>query len=189
MTMRPVPVWRWPRLRAVLAGPVIVIVTGALLVGCGHSQTVSVSVFTPGTSDLQGLDQAFVSYESLPATCPVETVPGSVHTATIQATGISWAIAGFIPAPSCKEFADGKPFDPNTYPPFFGPPPRAVFERPKGGPWTMNSETGSPFPCPSPKGHEPGFVSPALPPQVLTALHMPYASGCENLVVPFMPGR
>ncbi|MDQ6782486.1 MAG: hypothetical protein M3063_03365 [Actinomycetota bacterium] len=214
MTMRPVLVRRWPTLRAVLAGPAIVVVTGALLVGCGHSQTVStgpnvssppttasidgVSVFTPGPSDLQGLDRAFISYEQLPATCPVETVPGSAHTTTIQTTGISWAVASFVPAPSCKIVYEEKPANPNEYGVFYqvpskrqNPPTpvRGVFERPKGGQWTMNSQTGYPFPCPSPKGHEPGPVSPALPPKVLTALHMAYASGCENLVVPFAPGR
>ncbi len=200
---------RWSQLvRPVLTASAAVVVVCGLLVSCGKPQTVSTSpnrsstagasVITASAVDVQGLDQAFASYEELPATCPAEPAPGTMRLATIDATSVSWAISGFQPKPGCTAKVLGAPGQgEQTLPPdLVGPfgvrpgPPVGVFERSKGGQWTMNSEKGFPFPCPALGGDAPGPGNGAIPKQVLAAWHLlPYAANCVTVFYPTQPGR
>ncbi|MDQ2753935.1 MAG: hypothetical protein M3R71_00100 [Actinomycetota bacterium] len=122
---------------------------------------------------------AFEQYENLPATCPVETVPGTVYLAKIKATGVSFAVAGFKPTPACQVLSEGKigPPPPN-YGPFgeIPPPPVGVFQDQPGAPWVMNSEAGVPYPCPPQPGERPAKYNSMVPPEVIAAWKLPYYS-------------
>ncbi len=151
------------------------------------SNTEAVSVIQPSQGDLKSLGETFRQYEALPATCTTETVPGTVHVAKVKANGVSWAIAGFKPAPSCRVLNDGQLVPAGATGPFgeIPQPPVGVFERQPGGQWTMNSEAGKPFPCAPPASQVPGAGNSAVPEEVLTALKIPYAAqGCHTTTPP-----
>ncbi len=113
--------------------------------------TATVSVLRLDSGTEAGLVSAVDTYEVLPKTCTAQTVPGAVWVATVKATGVSFAVAGFRPAPHCYDTEiGGQTLPPNEISPFANvpPPPAGLFERQPGGKWVMNVETGKPFPCP-----------------------------------------
>ncbi len=136
-----------------------------------------------------------MSYEGLQATCPATPVAGTTRVATIDATGVSWAIARLTYTPgNCKIYT--VPLAGQTAKQVSGPdklepfanPETSVFERANGGPWYMTSQGGKPFPCPAPGGVAPGEGNGAIPKNVLDAWHMPYASNCADVVYPTNTG-
>lgn len=175
----------------------------AIAGGCGTTQTVStdpngsstagVTGITASAADKAGLAKAFATWEFLPATCPADAVmvvPGSLRLATINASGVSWAIASFEPSSNCMDFdlpgagqIGRQPVDPHQLAGFYGSP-LAVFERASGGQWVMDEEGGAPFPCPAPGGAAPGPGNGAIPLQVLTAWNLAYAANCSMVVYP-----
>lgn len=160
---------------------------------CGGSSTTAAS---PNQSqDIQALTLAFNKWEFLPSTCQAVMVPGTLKTATIPSSGVSWAIATFKRVAGCSYS------EPPAYP---GGPPRpiparqigpwgrpslpiGVFERQPGQAWSMNEEGGTPFPCPAPGGHAPGPSNGAIPPEVLAKWHLKYAPNCSNVSYPLQP--
>jgi len=173
--------------------------------GCGPGQEVrvgassaEVSVFAPNAADRGALKEAFVKWEAFPvSTCPagaIEIVAGSLMAATVNETGESWAIARFVPLETCKVFnlrgandPGRQSVDPRLLRGLDGSP-IAVFERAKGGDWTMNQQGGAPFPCPSPNGAPPGKGNGSLPPIVLRAWSLAYAKDCSIVSYPRQPG-
>jgi hypothetical protein len=153
--------------------------------------TATVSVLPLDSGTEAGLVSAFDTYLLVPKTCTAETVPGAVWIATVKATGTSFAIAGFRPAPSCTVQQDGQTIPPNRYGRFgiVPPPPAGLFERQPGSNWVMNVETGKPFPCPpNPRtGTVPRAGSPVVPKDVLDAWHIPYYSSTCITTVPRPP--
>lgn len=160
-----------------------------LLWGCGSSEPASTRAAS--ADDLSAFTATFVARERVPDTCPAQVVPGSVKVAKVKETGITWAIALIEPAPRCR-YAGGV-----NDPPLVGPGDHlpwvpeqqvlSVFERKEGGPWEMNSDAGTPFPCPAPNGIQPGPGNGSLPPSVLRAFHLRYAEDCStisNLPIP-----
>ncbi len=153
--------------------------------------TATVSVLRLDSGTEAGLVSAFDTYLGMPKTCTAQTVPGAVWIAKVKATGASFAIAGFQPAPSCRISMDGQTIPPNRYGRFgiLPPPPAGLFERQPDGKWVMNVETGKPFPCPphTVTGAAPGDGSPVVPKDVLDAWHIPYYSSTCVTTVPRPP--
>jgi hypothetical protein len=120
--------------------------------------------------------------------CPVHPVPNTLKAATVTATGISWAFGKLEPQSGCLLTAgDGTKLDPHrAYP--FGTltGSTGVFEKQPGGPWVMNYWESAPFPCPDNTAVPyltPGFDRPYVPDAVLTAVHVPFAKGCDHIIV------
>lgn len=153
--------------------------------------TAAVAVLSLDSGTEPHLVGAFDAYEVLPKTCKAETIPGAVWIAKVRATEVSFAVAGFRPAPSCRTSIDGQTIPPNRYGPFdvLPPPPAGVFERQPRGKWVMTAETGKPFPCPpqTRTGAVPGADSPVVPKDVLDAWHIPYYSSTCVTSVPRQP--
>lgn len=149
----------------------------------------------PTDSGRAGLEEAFATWERLPSTCPADVVPGSMRFARTT-DGTMWAIARFMPSPSCSHsLAPEVPGGPHRVVPpgMVGPfgrtsgPPLGVFQQKQGGDWVMNQEGGDPFPCPAQGGLEPGPGNGALPAAVLGAWEMTYASDCAFPQYPQRP--
>ena len=162
-----------------------ILLSAALLVGCGASK--------PGDSSSlrTQLSKAFDGWEDLPSTCAAVIVASTVKHAT--ADGTSWAIASFEPPSPCYRVlapaGAGQPprteLEANIGPWIGTEPVIGVFEISHGN-WEMNEEGGHPFPCPSAYGHAPGPGNGALPPEVVEAWHLRYASAsaCEHVEFP-----
>ncbi len=153
--------------------------------------THDVLVFQLDAATEAGMVEAFDTYEALPATCTSETIPGTVYLATVKATGVSFAVAGFQPAPGCYSRNVAGQISPGGAISAFEvvpPPPVGLFERQRGGQWVMNTETGKPFPCPPyPSGHGPGPRYPIVPKEVLAAWNIPYYSSTCITIPPHPP--
>jgi hypothetical protein len=137
------------------------------------------------TTDRQQLVTAFDQWEELPSTCDGQMISGSSKEATITASQVSWAIASFRPVSNCTAFlnpASSGPFGEHS-------PPVGVFERMKGGAWVMNSEGGTPFPCPAADGQAPAVGNGSLPPSVVAAWKMTYAPNCASVIYLRQPGE
>lgn len=148
------------------------------------ASTAAVSVIRPDASTLTSFGAAFDSYERFPAACS-DTVPGTVHVARVEATGVMWAIAGLRPDPTCRVLHDGQMVVPTDIGPFgFVPqPPVGVFEHTPGQQWSMTTEVGKPFPCPPTPGRDP-----LVPNDVLKAWEIPYYSPtCISYPAPQFP--
>ncbi len=156
------------------------------------SSTAEVEVFTPAAADIGGVEAANVSWTDLPSTCPPVAInDDGMRFATIRSTGVSWATARFAPSKGCKiylkptaaehglQVVDPKEvtdFTPQTD----GRSPLAVFERPAGGQWSMNTFGQAPFPCPGLGGVAPGQGNNAVPQAVLVAWRLPYVANCSS---------
>lgn len=76
--------------------------------GAGQS-TKAVTVLQPDPATEQRLVAGFDVYEKFtargypPPKCPGYTVPGTVHLATVNASGVSWAISAFAASPECTQ--------------------------------------------------------------------------------------
>lgn len=169
-----------------------VLLGAALVAGCGTGPTASKP---SDSSALQvRLTKAFDIWEDLPSTCAAVIVASSVKQAT--ADGASWAIASFKPPSPCYKVlapaGAGQPprteLQANVGPWTGNEPVIGVFEISYGN-WEMNEEGGHPFPCPSAYGHVPGPGNGALPPAVVQAWHLHYASAsaCEHVEFPTQP--
>ncbi|MDQ6783249.1 MAG: hypothetical protein M3063_07380 [Actinomycetota bacterium] len=149
------------------------------------------AVFQLDAATEAGLVTAFDTYEALQATCTSETIPGTVYLATVKATGVSFVVAGFQPAPGCySRNINGQISQGGAVSAFevVPPPPVGLFERQRGGQWVMNTETGKPFPCPPyPSGHAPGPRYPIVPKEVLAAWNIPYYSSTCLTITPHPP--
>ncbi|MDQ2729541.1 MAG: hypothetical protein M3Y91_17140, partial [Actinomycetota bacterium] len=66
--------------------------------GPGQS-TKAVTVLPSDPANENLLLTAFDDYENLPKDCLGQNVPATVHVATINANGVSWAISAFAPNP------------------------------------------------------------------------------------------
>lgn len=164
--------FRIPRPSLIIGGLAFV------LSACSASAS-GVTTPKPSPADIPALTKQFDSFEGLPGTCSGQLVAGSVHLATITATGTSWAVASFQRPEGCVYFQ--APLTP-------GGPPRtvpldqigswsdghpvtiSVFERAPNGPWIMNGEpglqllvSGRPYVPPTdvPAGAVPREVDPA----------------------------
>lgn len=157
--------------------------------GSDNATDVAVKPVTPAIA--AQLNLTFQGREGLPPTCPVVELPGTAKLATINSTGVSWAIATFGAAPQCQIFRGpvvgstsnrSVPVDPRQARPFMeSPPPTGVFEQQPGGKWLMNQEGGYPFPCPAPGGAAPGSGNGSIPSNVLHAWGLTYAANCESV--------
>lgn len=178
------------RCRRVLAGATV-----AVVASCGSSGVPGVSVRSPTTTDLAQLVEAFNSWELLPPTCRAEIIRSSVRVATIDSSGVSWAMAAFRHGPHCTSTAKNSAHTTIEVPiDQIGPwgripqPPIGIFQRsPGAAAWQMNDEGGHPFPCPGPGGTPPSPGNGALPAPVLAAWHLKYATNCANVVYPMRP--
>lgn len=178
-------------------GGAIIISVSLLVTGCGSggirtttSGVAGVVVRAATATDVGSLNAAFSGWGSLPASCPVQPVPGSVHVATISATGVSWAIGKFGPIAACQLIANGQAVNPLRAVPFVYAAdghPEAVFEQQANGPWRMNAEGGTAFPCPPGPGVQASAGNGALPEDVVKAWGMTYAQGCANVSYPRAP--
>jgi hypothetical protein len=171
----------------------IVVVGGVAYFAVRRSRA-AVAVVEPTSADRVGVQLAFQSWEELPASCRAAIVPASDRYAKVSSSGITWAIARFEPAPGCTAGEDPaypggppQPLTPDQIGPFGGGfRPLGVFEK-VNGTWTMNEEGGSPFPCPAPGGQPPEQGNGSLPPNVLAAWRLSYASNCANVTYPPTP--
>jgi hypothetical protein len=175
----------------------------ALAVGCGARGPVTetgpppttnppaVEVVQATTAELSALDVAYGEFWNLPpSVCPADALPSSVKTATVESTGVSWAIARFQPGAGCSlKVGTATPGvtvaeDPYHIPAFLDgagdQPPLGVFERPDGGGWRINSTASYPFPCPALYGLAPGPGNGAVPADVLQAWGLAYAANCAE---------
>lgn len=135
------------------------------LTGCGSSRQASVKAgsthgvtVTSGTADdLVAIATAFITTFGTASICPVTVQPGSSMFATINQTGVEWAIARVQATSACHPTANGLPIPVAQYAPFDGQTnPLAIFEKPNGLSWQLNQEASDPFPCPPPGDEEPG---------------------------------
>jgi len=158
----------------------------------GSAAPSGVTILASTPANQARIESAFKAWEMLPLSCQAQVVPGSDRYATDGATGVTWAIAKFQPSPTCTNtqmYAGGpsQQVSPDQIGPFEGGySPLGVFEESSGG-WTMNEEGGSPFPCPALGGNLPGPGNAAVPPNILAAWGLPYASNCANVTYPPEP--
>jgi len=135
--------------------------------GPGHS-TAEVTVLQPDRATLTAFGQAAAFYEAV-INCVVDTVPGTIHLARINANGGMLAIAGVTPSPSCIANYRSNPRGLGNLE--LTPPLVGAFSKGPGKSWVMNSEVGKPFPCQA----TPVF-GPVYTPEVLKAWQIPYFS-------------
>lgn len=150
----------------------------------------------PTQSDISAIQAAFVSYWSLPTTCPV-VLSGTLQLA-YDAAGTGWAVGLMVPGPTCaiyrEPLANERPGPgPNggySVSPMgieaFGTNQKSVFSRLPGYGWLMDGLAGFPFPCPAPQGEAPGPTNGALPSAVVKAFGLTYATNCVSVY--FAPG-
>jgi hypothetical protein len=106
------------------------------------------------------LMQAYASGRHLPPGAVADLRPGSLHLASVPATGISWAIAGFTPSlaasPAARAgFQDGAS--------------TGVFTQATGRPWRLVRVAGT-----------QGGCGPAVPAAIRKAWHLPAPAGCRT---------
>jgi len=156
------------------------------------ASTAEVEVLTPAAADVGGVEAANMSWIGLPSTCPPVAInDDGMRFVTIRSTGVSWATARFAPSKGCKIYEgptvdqrSPQVVDPKVVTDFTpqtdGCSPLAVFERPAGGQWSMNTFGQAPFPCPGLGGVAPGQGNKAVPQAVLVAWKLPYVANCSS---------
>lgn len=181
---------RLAKKRAKTGAVILAVQIATVAAACGGLRSSTTSA--DQTEDVQSITSAFNTWEFLPSTCQGVIVPGTLKTARLS-SGVSWAIATFMPATGCSysQQAPGYPrqtFAVQQIGPWGAPsPPIGVFERQPGQRWSMNQEGGTPFPCPDLGGHGPGPENGAIPPEVLAKWHLKYAPDCSNVAYPARP--
>lgn len=170
--------------------------------GCAGSGSVTSDSATG--KDIAALTSAFNQWETLPTTCQGVLVRKTLHVATVQSNGVSWATAQFVPPKGCYEQAPpvngGPPMPPKRYTNQINPWSQTVgtifgiFERNPRQTWAMNDEAGQVngrlvYPCAvTPPGTQPpGPSNGAIPADVLAVWNMrPQPSSlCEQAFYPY----
>jgi hypothetical protein len=148
--------------------------------GPGHS-TPDVTVLQPDPATLMAFGQAAAFYEA-EVNCVVDTVPGTIHIARINAIGVLVAVAGVEPSPSCLANYRSNPIQLQRLEPI--PPPLvAAFSKEPGKSWTMRTAVGVPFPCQASPVFGPAYTS-----EVLKAWQVKYYSpDCATYFPPGLP--
>jgi PKD domain/CHAP domain len=110
------------------------------------------------------LAQAYASARHLPPGAVAGLRPGSLHLASVPATGVSWAIAGFMPSPAAG---------PRALAGFQDGASTGVFTQAAGQPWRLVQAAGA-----------AGGCAPAVPAAIRKAWHLPALAGCRTTASP-----
>ena len=108
--------------------------------------------------------QAYASARHLPPGAVAGLRPGSLHLASVPATGVSWAIAGFTPSPAAG---------PRALAGFQDGASTGVFTQGAGQPWRLVQAAGA-----------GGGCGPAVPAAIRKAWHLAALAGCRATAAP-----
>lgn len=116
-------------------------------------------------------------------TCLTVPAPGTLLEAVVSASDVKWAFGRIEAKPGCKAIgANSGTYNANSRYPLIFPYNRGVFEKQRGGSWSLNYVESLPFPCPATRA--PGSGNPFVPLAVLNAVGVHYATGCDYAVWP-----